>query len=150
IPISEKMRQHAFVMIRYSILSDNIGIGWVLGRDDDFENYRANLFAADRMEARQDLFERITLPSLVNQTKCPSSDWLTVFVMVSEEMPADYRQRLIDLVAAYDWIRVVALPVSETNLDVPVAEVLRDEPGELTYVTIRLDDDDALSADYFE
>src|SRR5690606_24473360 len=88
IPISEKMRQHAFVMIRYSILSDNIGIGWVLGRDDDFENYRANLFAADRMEARQDLFERITLPSLVNQTKCPSSDWLTVFVMVSEEMPA--------------------------------------------------------------
>ncbi|OZI56392.1 glycosyltransferase [Bordetella genomosp. 4] len=143
------MRQHIFVMIRYSVLSKSLSESWVVGRDE-FENYRANLFATDRLQARQDLFERITLPSLVQQTKRPSADWLTVFLLVSEEMPEHSRQQLADLVSKYDWIRIAPLPVENTTLGAPVAAALRQENGELAYATVRLDDDDALSYDYFE
>lgn len=80
------MRKHAFVMIRYSVLSKGRSKSWVVGKKG-FDEYRKELFHPERLKARQELFEKITLPSLVHQTKRPSKEWLTVYILVSEEMP---------------------------------------------------------------
>ncbi|CAM4232565.1 glycosyltransferase [Bordetella muralis] len=143
------MSQHIYVMIRYSVLSKNIGDTWVVGRTG-FEEYREKLFASERLNARQDLFEKITLPSLVHQSKTPSAEWLTVFLLISEEMPVQHKDALTSLVSGYDWIKVVPLPVENTLLGRPVKAAIAEKKGELTYATVRLDDDDALAFDYFE
>ncbi|OZI48366.1 glycosyltransferase [Bordetella genomosp. 4] len=143
------MNKHVFVMIRYSVLSKNRGNSWIVGRKD-FNDYREELFGSERLAARLDLFKKITLPSLVNQTKAPSKDWLSVYVLVSEDMPKESLGDLQKLVSPYSWITVVPVPVEDTKLNAPLVKALSEAKEELCYATVRLDDDDALARTYFE
>lgn len=141
--------KHIFVTIRYSVLSEDKAKAWVLGRGD-FDEYRRKLFDSERLKSRHELFKKITLPSLVNQTVRPSKDWLTVFLLVSEEMPHEHLRNLENLVRNYDWISIVSLPISSTKLNSPVLRHLKRTHAAVTYATVRLDDDDALAENYCE
>ena len=143
------MKKRIFVMIRYSVLSKNRSKNWVVGRKE-FDEYREELFHPDRLSAREELFQKITLPSLVHQSKSPSKDWLTVYILVSEEMPKNSLDSLSKIVGAYDWISIVPVPVEKTQINAPLMNGVSEVEGDICYASVRLDDDDALASTYFE
>ena len=92
------------------------------------EQIAAFLFSPRRMAERFDLFERVCIPSLRNQT---DSAFRHV-VVTSDLMPKRYMDRL----KAIDGIEVRAIGKHDDIL------------GPTTGITARLDDDDALGRDY--
>lgn len=110
---------------------------------EDLAAATARLYAPDRLERRFQLFEALTLPSLLAQT---DGDFRAVF-LVGESLPAAARARLAALVAPLSGASVVALPhlhgyeAAQQALDsVPAGRRWR--------VSLRLDDDDALDVDF--
>ncbi len=112
----------------------------------DADAVTARLFSPDRMRRRFTYFENICLPSLAAQT---DQDFVFV-VLVGDALPIKWRRRLKVLRTTYPFLRICAAepmgPLQATRrafrtgaqADVPFA------------TGFRLDDDDALAADYIE
>ncbi|MDO5613149.1 MAG: glycosyltransferase [Paracoccus sp. (in: a-proteobacteria)] len=104
----------------------------------------ANLYADDRMAARFHAFETICLPSVLAQQQ-PGFVFL---IVTSARMPGHWLSRLRDLCDGHDEIHL--LVTDETDLSdalrPTLLELHKASGGDL--VQFRLDDDDALAADY--
>ncbi len=143
---------HAFVVVRYSILTSD-GTGYSLANQLDQDSYREQLFAASRLHAHERLFCGLTLPSLAGQQPPPDPSWFTLLVLTSTELPDAHRQTLDAALAPHPWAEVVALRPEAADVGQAVREEIRTrlahrrEPT--TYLTTRLDDDDALSLAFF-
>ena len=104
------------------------------------EETAAHLFSRDRMDLRFRLFEKLCLPSLVNQT---DPDF-TAFVLTAEAMPQPYLDRLSALI---DPLPNIHLRRVGTDKHYPL---LRDAynsvplDGASHRIMFRLDDDDAV------
>lgn len=106
----------------------------------------AILYDPDRLERRFQLFEQLTLPSLVAQT---DGDFQTLFV-TGENMPADYLQRLRRGVGALPGAMVLQLPPMIHYRAMQRAFRMARKP-ECSHLTgFRLDDDDAVDCRYVE
>ncbi len=105
-----------------------------------------SLYSAKRMQARFELFETICLHSLQRQ----SVKNFTFGILVGEDMPRQYRQKLDDMLAGIPQARVIALPYMQYRDGVRQAfEQLFDQDKEFR-ISFRLDDDDAVATDYIE
>lgn len=140
------MKKHAFVMIRYSVLSEN-NAAWVIGRDNEFEKYKQELFSDARMSLHEELFFNVTLPSLQKM----SADKTTVLVFTSEALPEKNMQRL--LLAQQKCPNMDVVPLSSQGgvihkMQQLLLEKLNTFGEEVCYATVRLDDDDALADDF--
>ncbi|MGP9659592.1 glycosyltransferase [Halomonas sp. AOP31-B1-25] len=136
------MRKHNFIMIRYSVLSKSKS--WRLNQNFDFDDYKDKLFDKRRLEIRESLFKKITLPSVVNL----DPEMTTVLVFVSEEMPKEYYERLESIVKYYSHIKLVKLNYFDKitpQMNGFVRQCLIEMGGSFIYSTVRLDDDDAIS-----
>lgn len=142
------MKKIIYVIIRYSVLIEN-SKGWQIA-DEDLEIYRNKLFNAERLKQRFDLFERITLPSLLNQTKPLSSDWIKVVIVSSESLPLWNKQKIEELVSNHNWLYVDYLPVEDRDISRFLWKDLEKEQEDILFSTVRLDDDDALANNFFE
>ncbi|WP_418139342.1 glycosyltransferase [Oceanimonas smirnovii] len=135
------MKKHNFVTIIYSVLTKTSG--WKIGKEISFEEYREKLFDTERLKKREEIFERITLPSLSSFSKNS-----TVLIFISNELPTYFKQRLLKLIEPYNYIKLVEINVDE-HVFIKVGSTVKDElekMGEdVLYSTIRLDDDDAVS-----
>lgn len=140
------MKQHIFVMIRYSVLTSSRR-SWVIGRDNEFDEYKANLFSDERLSLHQDLFEKVTLPSLLQLDNQNS----TILIYTSNELPEEYLNKLKLMISPYPNFKIVFAP-KEKSLDISFNESLFKELTDLNddvcYATVRLDDDDALADNY--
>jgi len=142
------LRKHLFIIIRYSML-ERKQVSWQIARDVDFEEYKRNLFNPIRLSKREKLFSEITLPSLVSLN--PDPDHITALVFTSDELPAEYMNRLQQLLQPYRWAKVIPTSADQ-HIRNAVAPIImnelkkHDEP--VCFGTTRLDDDDAL-AHYF-
>ncbi|MGH1368650.1 MAG: glycosyltransferase [Maritimibacter sp.] len=105
------------------------------------------LFAADRLEARLKLFEKITLKSLSGQT----DGKFRILVLSSTLMPQPYQTRLNELcqdVLGKDRARVIFRPEGSAG------HIFRNTVGRVygdkQVAQVVLDDDDAVSVDFVE
>lgn len=142
------MRNMIYVIIRYSLLIES-SKGWQIA-DEDLQVYREKLFNSQRLEQRLELFEKITLPSLSNQTKTLSSDWIKVVIVTSEDLPLGHKQKIESLVDNYDWLYIDYLSPQNRDISRFLWKDLENSQEDVLFSTVRLDDDDALANDFFE
>ncbi|WP_084286584.1 glycosyltransferase [Halomonas halodenitrificans] len=140
------MEKHTFIMIRYSILSKTSS--WSLNKESDFEEYKEKLFSESRLKKREELFREVTYPSIVSLPK----NNVTVLIFVSEEMPEFHYQRLEALISSESNFYLVRLNYSDninSQMNKEVKQRLKKIKQDVVYATVRLDDDDALSKNYY-
>ncbi|WP_010200819.1 glycosyltransferase [Psychrobacter sp. PAMC 21119] len=142
------MKKMTYVLVRYSLLVEN-SKGWQIA-DEDLQTYRDKLFDVKRLKQRLELFEKITLPSLISQTKSPSTDWLEVVIITSQDLPSWNKEELEKIVAKYDWISIDYLPSKKSDTYRFLWKNLDSSQEDVLFSTVRLDDDDALANDFFE
>lgn len=116
--------------------------GWqsVPSNIDEARDY---LFDKARLDFRFALFERYTLPSLKLQT---DGDF-RFLILTSADLPANYQDRLNDIIGDDRRIAVHALPPRNKNK--LIRQMYFDELGsERDLISFRIDDDDGLSVDF--
>ena len=133
------MRAQVIVVIRFSYLAEN---GFQLSRHG-LDGARAALYAADRLARRFVLFEALTIPSLLGQ----SDPDFTLAVLIGEDFPAPFRQRLEHLIAPLKDARIIALPPYNNYKSTKLAIDTCVRPATSHIISLRLDDDDALGLD---
>jgi len=127
--------------IRFSYL---VHSGW----KSDASRDPALLFAPERMQYRFELFSKITLPCLMDQTD-PDFD---VLILISDQMPRDQKAELIELChATIGAERTKILELGPFKAGKAFRNYVRDTYRDEPYVTqVVLDDDDAVSFDFVE
>lgn len=114
------------------------------------EEYLDFLYDDARMAPRCDIFLTCTLPML--ELAAAGHDVRHV-VSFSENLPEQYRSRLVAAAQEFDFLVLDEVPVGQRSLDLPRFGLeysrelgLEGQP----YGQYRLDDDDVLSRDYFD
>ncbi|WP_372614996.1 glycosyltransferase [Aquicoccus sp.] len=129
-------------VVRFSVLA----VDYYTERFGTVDNIAEHLFSPERLALRFELFEKLCLPSLAQQS---DRDFRAV-ILTSTELPSDARARLDDLVAEHDHIEVFA---AEPHQHYPISRMaFRSVPlgGASHKLWFRLDDDDAVALDYVE
>lgn len=142
------MKQHIFILIRYSILTQSRG-AWVIGRDKEFEDYKAHLFDSQRLAIHEKLFKEVTVPSL---SKMKKSD-TTVLVFTSDELPEPFASNLHQIAKAAGNIKIFGLSRNQpaiARMHYHLSKELESFDEDVCYATVRLDDDDALADSYYD
>jgi hypothetical protein len=127
------------IVIRYSVLVATPG-HWRIAQRGSFADYRAALFADDRLDNRLALFRRFALPSLAAQTLPMQRGLRGLVILTSTELPERHLDALRRAIASHDWAEIVAVPPDAGDWPEP-------QPAPV-FASVRLDDDDAVSRDY--
>ncbi|MEP4196470.1 MAG: glycosyltransferase [Aliishimia sp.] len=127
-------------VMRFSVLTPT----YYSERFDGIDAIAEHLFAPDRMALRFRIFERLVLPSLLNQ----SDDGFDLAILTAERMPQEYKDRMRELLKDAPHIRFE--PVGTDNH----YQLLKNgynliDPKDATHrILFRLDDDDAMDRNY--
>jgi len=143
------------VLVRYSVWTLAGRTSWRIGRNPDPRAYREALFHPDRLGAHAFLFERLTLPSILSQTRPPAEDWFRLVVFTSTELPQPNRVNLEAMLAPHPWARLVPMAPDEPydlcrTVSGIAGEFAAGSDQPFVFATARMDDDDALSRSFFE
>ena len=133
------MRAQVIVVIRFSYLAET---GFQMARKG-LDGARAALYDAERLARRFRLFETLTLPSLLRQSDAD----FTLAVLIGEDFPAIFRQRLEGVIAPLQDGRIIALPPYNNYKSTKLAIEACVHPATTHIISLRLDDDDALGLD---
>ncbi len=111
---------------------------------DTVADREAYLYASDRMDLRFRHFETLTLPSIQAQQDAD----FTMILVVGDNMPKPYADRLADITAAVPQIKIVPMEPMKHRLAMQIA--IKEELGEDTEESLqfRLDDDDAVAINF--
>lgn len=136
-----------FGVTRFSVFRPGGG-AWKLTRSTaDPDAYREQLWSADRMRPRCDIFLTLTVPIL--QQMADRHDYRHI-VMYSEEMPDPWRSELLAAAEQYPVLCLQESVRGETA-NPSIEELLATSVGpSRTVVRFRLDDDDILGVDYLD
>ncbi|NSX55747.1 glycosyltransferase [Parasulfitobacter algicola] len=104
------------------------------------------LYAPKRLDHRFDLFEKFTLPSLRAQT----DQNFTMILLTGEMLPAQYNDRLINLVQDLPFVHIMQRPSLPHYRAIKQAFKSVDKADFTHRTTFRLDDDDALDNRFVE
>ena len=127
-----------YIITRFTIL-DYSHKEWKTVLRKSSEEYESYLFSKERLDYKFTSFEKITLPSVVNQTN-KNYVWE---IYTSEYLPVEYKDRLLALVSKHKNIKVFFVKSFKEILD-------RSSGTEDKYCTARLDDDDGLNKSFVE
>ncbi|WP_024817115.1 glycosyltransferase [Arthrobacter sp. 31Y] len=139
---------------RFSVHSPNSG-AWVASNGSKMTEaeYLEHLFSDERMEPRADIFFNYTLPMLAYAAK--ASDVLFRHVVsYSDSLPRRYQDQMEAAAAQFPFVLLDKVPAGGGGLNTAkAARALMLEAGlpiDTVFGSMRLDDDDILSADYFD
>lgn len=134
---------------RFSLFEPNSN-AWRLTKTtgrENAEDYKAKLYAEDRMETRCAIFFNHTLPTI---DSAKSDHHLIHLISYSEELPEKYEDQLQEEAAKYSWVRLDKR-TEENRVGMSVKNIVRKSfPPGTVYGNYRLDDDDVLATNYFE
>lgn len=130
---------HLMVVIRFSYVA--LG-GFAISKAGE-DAVRARLYDTERLTRRFQLFEALTLPSLLAQT---DPDF-TAVILVGRDFPRPFRKRLDAALAPLRDPRIVALKpmTSYRSTRAAIDQSLKARATHI--ISMRLDDDDALGRD---
>lgn len=115
-------------------------------RHETMEDRRAALYDPARMETRLFWFEHIALPGLRAQTR----DDYTLLLLIGEDMPGPYHDRLLAMIADVPQVRPVYRPTGpHRQVYREILTEARDRDAEMV-AEFRLDDDDAVAVNYVQ
>lgn len=115
-------------------------------RHTTMEERRAALYAPERMETRLFWFEHIALPGLRAQTR----DDFTLLLLMGEDFPQPWHDRLLAMIADVPQIRPVYRPTGPHRLVYrEILQAARDPAADMV-AEFRLDDDDAVAVNYVQ
>jgi hypothetical protein len=132
----------SYILTRFSIFDYNFK-GYEITRNNSEEEYYDVLFSPKRLNYKFNFFEKITLPSILNQTN-KNYIWN---IYTSEYLPEEYKNKLIELTSPYKEINVYYIKSFKCFYK-SIASITKN--AEFKYCTIRLDDDDGLSDNFIE
>jgi len=124
-----------YILTRFSIFDPSTK-GFKIQRASD--NYKEKLFNKKRLDAKFSFFEKMTLPSVLNQTY---KDW-EWHIFTSNELLENYKKKLEQLTSSYTSIKICYIKnFKEFNF----------KPSSMDkyFCTIRLDDDDGIHSSFF-
>lgn len=115
-------------------------IGGFKRMHDTLAEREAYLYAPERMALRFRHFETLTLPSIMAQ----KDKRFTFLIVTGQNMPKPYRDKLHDICAAVEMIKIVSAPPEKhrTAMQKAIQAEIDDEQTET--LQFRLDDDDAV------
>lgn len=155
------MKKNIIIGIRYSIIQKN-SAAW-RAAEQSFENYAKKILSDERLDIREQTFEKLTLNSLCNQVVADPNVSYTVIIMVSDMLPEDRISRLRSMISQKNIARVDFILVkieSGTGLEfdfININEAFKatikrniEHLPEALLATVRLDDDDGLSTNFIE
>lgn len=129
-------------LIRFSYFARSGGWNIKVSSDE----HKSALFDKKRMALRFRLFEKLTLPSLLNQT---DNDFKCV-ILGSDQMPENYQLKLLDMIEGYENISFLPMPPMQHHVAIAKAlEQAKDSTADL-FTSFRLDDDDMVQKTYIE
>lgn len=128
-----------YIITRFSIYDPEFKGFQMTKNLTSIEKYKADLFNPSRLNYKFACFERITLPSIINQTN-QDYEW---YIYASEYLPPIYKLRLQLLIQNYNKIKCVFI---KSFKEFNKVDINKNQP----YCTIRLDDDDGLNKNFIE
>jgi len=127
-------------LMRFSFLSK----GGFMHSSDPLDVQAGRIFAPERLERRFHFFEKLALRSLLNQ----SDRDFRFIVLISNSFPAEYRERLENLLAPLKGAVIIDKPfVPQYRAIRSSYDALRDESFK-QFTSFRLDDDDMLDVGF--
>jgi hypothetical protein len=129
-----------YFITRFSIYDPQFR-GFRLTADYDQKEYERRLFDKDRLNHKFDTFQKITLPSIVEQS-CDNWKWL---IYTSDRMPDEYMKRLRALLKDYTNIELITVKGFGEFF-----EKTSSYNYENSFATVRIDDDDGLNNCFVE
>jgi len=115
-------------------------------RHATMEERRAALYAPERLETRLFWFEHLALPGLRAQAR----DDFTLLLLLGEDFPQPYHDRLLAMIADVPQIRPVYRPTGPHRLVYREILTAARDPGAEMVAEFRLDDDDAVAVSYVQ
>lgn len=129
-----------FLITRFSILDKNWK-GYFLNKENKFDEYKNKLFNKNRLDFKLEIFEKLTLKSIINQ-KTKDFDWN---IYSSIYLPDEYKNKLELLIDKYNFINILYVSSHKEFWD----DIVNKSKNYKKFLTIRLDDDDGLNENYF-
>ena len=126
-----------YIITRFSIYDYNCK-SFKITREMNKEEYKNKLFDNDRLDYKFEIFEKMTIPSIINQTN-QNYVW---YIYSSTYLPEKYKERLLNSTDKYEKIKVFFV---ESFYDFYRPPILSEK-----FCTIRLDDDDALCQSFID
>lgn len=124
---------------------------WVVSRDNQLDEYRKILFDSNRLTARENVFKKITLPSLQKIHEKKASDInFVVNILTSTELPKENLDFLKSLSNENSFINVIVQDPQTASVTKDLSDYLNNVKDGEMYASVRLDDDDALSSKWLE
>lgn len=130
-------------IVRFSVLS-TLANPFKAWRDQNFESYSDHILSDERMERRFDLFENITLPSLQAQ----NTQNFIIYAITAKLLNDRWKQRLEALTDKYKFLRIHYEDAENFVMRMSSKVILSEVDTSRPFATFRLDDDDALRADF--
>lgn len=130
---------------RFSILDPGVKSFRITNRNKhDKDSVENELFSPERMESKFNYFEKITLPSILNQS---GKNW-TWYIVTSTYLPTNYLERLKSLCHRNNRIKIF-----KVDNFVQFGQVVNNQLKKINpanYATVRLDDDDGLNRNFVQ
>ena len=104
------------------------------------DRYKSKLFSSKRLRFKFNVFEKMTLPSVLNQT---NKNWIW-YIYASSFLPEEFKERLLTITKKHSQIRCKFIDSFEEFIFSP------DKEDKSNYCTMRLDDDDGLNPLFLE
>lgn len=128
---------YTYIVTRFSIL-DYSCPRFQITKNISEKEYKEKLFSEERLNAKFKLFEKITLPSIVNQTN-KNFIW---YIYASSFLPDKYKKKILELTCVNEKIKCVFIDSFKDFCKIQFTDE--------KYCTVRLDDDDGLHKDFVE
>ncbi|MDV2857238.1 glycosyltransferase [Oceanimonas sp. CAM02] len=150
------MRKVFLVSIRYTLLSPSFAPGTFLQlRDLGYEDFKNKMLDPVRLDYRLGLFKKLTLPSLQKFNEMvindPDEVEFKVVVNASSMLPEDHKEKLIEVQKDNSFLSVVFSSEEDANIKKVTLKTMKKlhRGDDVLYLTMRMDDDDALSDDFY-
>lgn len=126
----------SYIITRFSIYDPTVD-KWKFTKKNTPSQIKRKLFDTDRLDFKFKVFEKVTIPSVLKQTN-QNYVW---YIYASEYMPDNYKQQLINLTQGHDKIKCIFITSFKNFNKIDYVP---------NYCTVRLDDDDGISAIFIE
>lgn len=137
---NEKSDFKFYILTRFSILDHKAKHWEYTKHNDDANSYKKKLFSEERLSGKFNMFEKITLPSINNQTY-KNYEW---HIYTSPHLPDKYKKRLINITKNNNKIKIFYVN-SMNEMKNKTDSFFKNKEN---YATLRLDDDDGLNKNF--
>ncbi|MGP5503938.1 glycosyltransferase [Psychrobacter celer] len=150
-PYDLNEKKHIFILMRYSILSNDSARSWKIGQNG-VDEYRKMLFSDERLDLHENLFFNLTLHSIDEAVKHSDSN-VSLVIFISTELPDFRKKKLYDAATEREYLIIKELsPTDKTLISIgdEVVNLVSKYSEKVVYATVRLDDDDALHPQFLK